>query len=251
MFTLHMTKIKFKIVTLVVLFLGLSVIQNKSIGVSRLNLPSPLEQVKTEEKVMALTINVDWGEEYIPPMLNVFKEYQVKVTFFVTGRWALKNPQLLREMAAQGHQIENHGYSHPHPDNLSVAKNKEELLKTEEVIKELIGRKTWYYAPPYGERGKNGLLAAEELGYTTVLWTLDTIDWRADSTPEKIAQRILEPQVRYGVKPEKKGALVLIHPKENTLKALPNILSKLQAEGFELVTIEKLITFSTAGNTTP
>ncbi|HHV64415.1 MAG TPA: polysaccharide deacetylase family protein [Peptococcaceae bacterium] len=251
MFILHITKIKFKLVTLVVIFLCLSVIRNNTMSVSRLDLPSPLEQVKTEKKVMALTVNVDWGEEYIPSLLDIFEEYQAKVTFFVTGRWAEKNPELLIEMASRGHQIENHGYSHPHPDKLSIAQNKEELLKTEEIIRELLGKKTRFYAPPYGERGKNGLLAADQLGYTTVLWTLDTIDWRADSTPELIAQRILEPKIRFSVKPEKNGAIVLMHPKENTVKALPRILAKLKDEGFEFVTIEKLITFSLPGNTTP
>lgn len=251
MFILHLTKIRFKIITLAVVFLSLTVIQTRIIGVSQLNLPIPLEQVKTDEKVIALTINVDWGEEYIPKILQVLEENKVQATFFVTGRWAKKNPELLILIASQGHQIENHGYYHSHPDKLTVAKNKEELLRTEKVILELTGRKTIFYAPPYGERGRNGLLAAEELGYTTVLWTLDTVDWKPESTPELITQRILEPKIRYGVKPEKKGAIVLMHPKENTLAALPKILLRLREEGYQLVTIEKLITFGLSGNTTP
>jgi peptidoglycan/xylan/chitin deacetylase (PgdA/CDA1 family) len=251
MFIFKLAKIKFKIGTLIIVFLSLIFVGNQIIEVSQSNLPTPLEQVTTEEKVIALTINVDWGEEYIPKILAILNENKAKVTFFVTGRWARKNPELLKYMASQGHQIENHGYYHSHPDKLSVAKNKEELVMTEKAIVELIGRKTMYYAPPYGERGRNGLIAAEELDYITVLWTLDTIDWRSDSTPELIVQRILEPKIRYGIKPERKGAIVLMHPKENTVIALPKVLSRLRGEGYEVVTLEKLITFGLLGNTTP
>lgn len=225
--------------------------QNKSKGVSQQDVSIPLEKVSTDQKVIALTINVDWGEEYLPRILEILDQNDAKATFFVTGRWTGKNPELLKEIASRGHEIENHGYSHPHPDRLTIAKNKEELLKTEKVIFDTLGKKTVFYAPPYGERGRNGLLAAQELGYTSVLWTFDTIDWRPDSTPQLIAQRVLDPKMRNGIKPERKGSIVLMHPKENTVKALPVILNRLQQEGYQAITLEKLITLRLSGNTTP
>jgi len=206
--------------------------------------PPPIERVDTEEKVIALTVNVDWGEEYIPKMLDVFDQYNAKVTFFVTGRWAKLNPELLKEMAARGHQIENHGYSHPHPDQLSVQANIEELRKTETVIYEITGHKTSFYAPPYGERVPSGLKAAAQLRYRTVLWTLDTIDWRPESTPDVIAQRILNPAPRHGEAVDKRGAIVLMHPKESTVQALPVILQSLTEQGFKAVSISQLITLA-------
>jgi peptidoglycan/xylan/chitin deacetylase (PgdA/CDA1 family) len=251
MFILNSAKLRIKAAMLTMVLLSLLLVQNRPLGVSDLNLPVPLEHIRTDEKAIALTVNVDWGEEYIPPLLEILDEYQVKVTFFVTGRWAQKHPELLKVMADKGHQIENHGYSHPHPDQLSVSRNKEEISKTENIIRNITGRKTSYYAPPYGERGKSGLLAADQLGYTTVLWTLDTIDWRDGSTPEIIARRIINPQPRNGVQPEKRGAIVLMHPKENTVKALPQILASLRNDRYQVVTLEKLITFQGSGNTTP
>lgn len=212
--------------------------------------PEPTEQIKTTEKALALTINVDWGEEFLPGILEVLDRKQAKVTFFVTGRWAKKNPELIKEIAARGHEIGNHGYSHPHPDQLSVVKNEEELIKTEKIVQGLTGIKTVYYAPPYGERGTSGLKAANNLGYRTILWTLDTVDWRPESTPDIISKRILNPGIRFGIKPRKEGAIVLMHPKENTLKALPNILEQLTQEGFQLVTLTELITLERVGNTT-
>ena len=210
----------------------------------------PIEQVKTNQRVIALTINVDWGEEYIPAMLDALDKRKALATFFVTGRWAEKHPNLLRLIASRGHEIENHGYSHPHPDQLSAGANKDEIKKTEVIIEGIIGPKTRYYAPPYGEKGRSGLQAAEELGYQTILWTLDTVDWREDSTPEVIAKRILNPAVRFGIKPSKSGAIILMHPKMNTVKALPVILDQLGREGFVFQTIDGLITLGQIGDTT-
>ncbi|HWQ41020.1 MAG TPA: polysaccharide deacetylase family protein [Desulfosporosinus sp.] len=234
----------------VFLLLFVGIVTEKWVMVSNATVSKPIEQIKTDKKVMALTINVDWGEEYIPPILDALEKAKIKATFFVTGRWAKKHPELLKLMASRGHQIENHGYSHPHPDQLSVRANQEEIKKTESIINEIIGRKTRFYAPPYGEKGVSGLQAADELGYQTILWTLDTVDWRADSTPEIIAKRILNPAIQFGIKPNKSGAIVLMHPKENTVKALPVILDQLTQEGFVLQTIDGLITFDQIGNTT-
>ena len=157
MFILHLSKIRVKMVTLAVLFLVLTVIDTKSIGVSHLDQPTLLERVVTDQKVIALTINVDWGEEYIPAMLDTLEKNDAKATFFVTGRWAKNHPEMIKVIALKGHQIENHGYYHSHPDRLPVEKTKEEIIATETVIKELTGKKTNFYAPPYGERGPNGL----------------------------------------------------------------------------------------------
>lgn len=210
----------------------------------------PIEQINTSQKVMALTINVDWGEEYIPGILQELDKGKVKATFFITGRWAKNNPDLVQSIAKAGHQIENHGYSHPHPDRLSVKSNQEEIKKTEEIIFNITGKKTSFYAPPYGEKGITGLKAAEELGYSTILWTLDTVDWRPGSSPGIIAKRVLDPEKKTGKKLNKCGAIVLMHPKENTLKALPIILFQLAQEGFSLKTINELITLENTGDTT-
>lgn len=241
--TWHITKIKFKVLTLCVIFIGLALIETRAVNVGKMGVATPLDHVDTEEKVIALTINVDWGEEYIPQMLDILDAYQAKATFFVTGKWARKNPEILKMIAARGHMLGNHSDSHPHPDNISIAKNREEISRTEESIFELTGVKTVFYAPPYGERGTNGLQAADNLGYTTVLWTLDTIDWRPESTPELITQRILDPKTRNGVKPDKKGAIILMHPKKNSVIALPEILKGLKEENFLFVTIEELVTY--------
>lgn len=214
------------------------------------SVPEPLDQIKTTEKAMALTINVDWGEEYLPGILEILDQKKAKATFFLTGRWAKKNPDIVKAIVSRGHEIGNHGYSHPHPDRISIAANEEEIKKTENIVQGITGIKMKYYAPPYGERGTPGLRAAQNLGYRTILWTLDTVDWRPESTPDVIAKRILNPAIRFGIKPTKEGAIILMHPKENTLRALPTILEQLTRDGFKLVTLTELITLDGVGNTT-
>lgn len=141
MFIFKLTRIKSKTVTLILIFFSLIFVRDRIVQVSQSNLPTPLEHVNAQKKAIALAINVDWGEECIPKMLVILAEHKAKVTFFVTGRWAQKNPELLKYMASQGHQVENHGYYHSHPDKLSVVQNKDELLRTEKAIFEIIGKK--------------------------------------------------------------------------------------------------------------
>ncbi|GAB6154522.1 polysaccharide deacetylase family protein [Desulfosporosinus burensis] len=244
-------KISRRILSLVgIFFLLLVGITERWFMESNTSVSKPIEQVNTDQLVMAITINVDWGEEYIPAILDELDKGKARVTFFVTGRWAKKNPDILKMISNRGHQIENHGYSHPHPDRLSVSANQEEIKKTETIIEEIIGQKTHLYAPPYGEKGASGLRAAKELGYQTILWTLDTVDWRADSTPEIIAKRIINPAIRFGIKPNKSGAIVLMHPKANTVKALPVILHQLAVQGYSFQSLDELITYHQSGDTT-
>ena len=193
----------------------------------------PIYQGNKEEDKMALTFNVDWGEEYIEGILNVLETHQAKATFFITGRWAKKFPDLTRQIAKAGHEIGNHGFSHPHPDQISKEKNQQEILETEKEIKKSTEIKTVLFAPPYGEHSTVVLQAASELGYKTILWTIDTIDWDKSRTAEIIRAKVADKA--------EKGAIVLMHPTDRTLQALPFILQDLKNKNFRLVTVTEVL----------
>lgn len=195
-------------------------------------LQQPIYQGSEAANMVALVVNVDWGEEYLPSMLDTCREYDAHMTFFVTGRWAAKFPELVRRIARDGHEVGNHGYGHPHPDQLSVGMNERDIRKTEAEIEKIIGRRTTLFAPPYGERGAVVLEAAERTGYQTILWSVDTVDWKlreADAITARVINRIHP------------GAIVLMHPLEATAKALPVIIRELRAEGYRLVTVSRLL----------
>lgn len=176
--------------------------------------------------------NVDWGEEVIPDMLSIFDENQVKITFFVSGKWAEKHPELLREMYATGHEIQSHGYSHKLCSQNSVETIREEILKTEKVILDILGVKTNVFAPPSGNYDETTVELCRSLGYKLALWNVDTIDWREGSTADVIKNRVLKKHLN--------GAIVLMHPKEETVKALPGLISEIKGKDLAIVPLYRL-----------
>jgi len=184
------------------------------------------------DPAIALMINVDWGDEFIEPMLDVFRRFGVSATWFLTGRWAKRTPELARRIADAGHEIGNHGSSHAMPSAMSPEEVRRFILEAEDVLAEVTGQKTTLFAPPGGDHNRETVAAAAELGYKTVLWTIDTVDWQRPA-PSAIIDRVVG---RAG-----NGALVLMHPTQPTLEALPNILDQLIDAGYRLVTVGELL----------
>lgn len=189
----------------------------------------------TKENHVALAINVDWGEDIIPDMLDILQRQNVQATFFVTGRFAEAFPDVVMQIAEAGHEVGNHGYKHPHPDRLSVEQNKEDITQAETILESLTGVKPILYAPPYGECGETVLTAAEQCGYTTILWTADTIDWE-DPAPshDVLVSRVTGDKL-------KAGAILLMHPKPHTAEALEDILLAIGEKGYTCVKVSDVL----------
>lgn len=194
--------------------------------------PQPIFYGNKAEPKVAFACNVFWGEEYLPDMLNTLEANDVKITFFIGGSWAKRYPNILKDLAGHGHELGNHSYSHPHPNSLSKEKNKEQIIKTQDLVSELTGVKTLLYAPPYGEYNDTVLHAAQELGYETIMWSIDTIDWQRPPV-EMVKNRVL--------KKIHNGAIILIHPTEPTAKALPELIKEIKKQGYQITTISDII----------
>ncbi len=193
----------------------------------------PIRAGNPEKNKMAFTCNVDWGNEVIPEMLKVLEDKDIKITFFVTGRWAKKNPDLLKQIYEKGHEIGNHAYSHKMHSQINEKENYLEIKKTEDVIIKILGINPKYFAPPAGDYGPITLKVAKDLGYETILWSIDTIDWRADSTSSVIINRVM--------KKVHKGDILLMHPKPATVQALPYLIDGIRKKGIQIGTISNLI----------
>ncbi|MEG1710176.1 MAG: polysaccharide deacetylase family protein [Clostridia bacterium] len=192
----------------------------------------PYYQGKTESKDVSIMINVYWGNEYILSMLETLKKANVKATFFIGGMWAEKYPQLLKSIYESGNEIANHGYFHKSQDKMNYKQNYEEIRASERMIQSVVGIKTNLFAPPSGAFNKETLKAAEDLGYKTIMWSKDTIDWR-DKDAELIFNR--------ATKKIKGGDLILMHPTEATDKALSRILNYFKINGFNVTIVSKNI----------
>lgn len=190
-------------------------------------------QGKSGGKAVAITVNVDWGGEYIPQMLEALQKYDARATFFVTGKWAENNPELMKTIAAANHSIQNHGYKHVHFNSLSAAQVQAQIKQAEDVIFAATGRKTLFFAPPYGEQNGPLVAAVNAVGYQYIMWSVDTIDWQKPA-PQVIVQRVM--------KKVHNDAIILMHPTEPTVVALPAILAELKQQGYKMVAIEELLT---------
>lgn len=201
--------------------------------------PKPIYQGSVMEKNVALAINVDWGEECIPPILELLQEQEVAVTFFVTGYWAERHPLLLKDIVDQGHELGNHGFRHVDPVQLSDRDLRELITKNKQLLMECCGYETDLFAPPYGAVNDRIARIAHEEGHRTVMWTVDTIDWQRPS-PELIISRVIGKV--------EAGAIILAHPTAPTLQALPFILAEVQRLGYDFCTVGTIIE-ETRGNT--
>lgn len=194
--------------------------------------PTPIFQGNKETAKVAFACNVFWGEDIMPDMLQVLANNEAKITFFIGGSWARRHPESLKLIADAGHELGNHSFTHPHPNRLNKAQNQDEILRAEKLVEEITGFKTILYAPPYGEYNRIVLEAAQELGYLTIMWTADTIDWRKP-TPEVIIRRI-EGKLQ-------NGAIILMHPTIPTIQALPELIRIIKARGYTITTVSDII----------
>ncbi len=192
----------------------------------------PIYQGNPAKKQIALVINVAWGNKELVEMLSILDQADVRASFFLVGRWAAKNPDLVQRIAAAGHEFGNHAYSDPHLPKLSAAEIAAEITRTSEVITQITGQPVHFFSPPYNDFNQTVLDTAADLGYLTVLCSLDTADWMRPGVL-RIVQRIV-PKAHA-------GAIVLMHPTEQTPAALGPIIEGLRQQGYELVPVSELL----------
>lgn len=193
---------------------------------------APVYRGNVNKKQVSLMFNVYSGTEYIDGILQVLNENNIKATFFVGGSWADKNSGVLKKIFDNGHEIANNGFFNADHKKISYTKNQEEILITERLIESIIGIRTDLFAPPSGSFSNTTLKAAFDLGYKTIMWSKDTIDWR-DTDENLIFTR--------ATKDLKNGDLVLMHPTQQTLNSLERILRFCKENGFKEVIVSQNI----------
>ncbi|MCL2675542.1 MAG: polysaccharide deacetylase family protein [Firmicutes bacterium] len=181
---------------------------------------------------VSLMVNVYWGTEYLDSMLNIFEQQGVKTTFFVGGSWAVANQEMLKKIYQKGHEIGNHGYYHKDHKNISRERNREEIAVTHALVKDILGIDMTLFAPPSGSFSDVTLEVAAQLGYQTVMWTNDTIDWR-DKDKTLIFNR--------AIKNISGGTLVLMHPTYATIDALGDIIAKIKSLGLNITPVSQAL----------
>ncbi|MEZ7171070.1 polysaccharide deacetylase family protein [Sporosarcina sp. OR05] len=194
--------------------------------------PSPIFKGNPEKTMVAFLINVAWGNEFIPPILKALETHEVKATFFLDGSWTKNNPEMATMIFAQGHEIGNHAFTHPDLAQSSLDKTKEELHKTNEVIQETIGVKPKWFGPPSGSFNQQTVDVARQLDMYTVLWTIDTVDWKQPETA---------PMVNKIVNGVENGSMVLMHPTKPTAEGMDEMIRRIKEKGLSIGTVSNLL----------
>jgi peptidoglycan/xylan/chitin deacetylase (PgdA/CDA1 family) len=191
-------------------------------------------------KQIALTFDAGWLYENTEALLNLLDEYNVKATFFVRGLWVKEHPDLATEIVNRGHALENHSLTHGHMSTMTDAEVENEIRETTDIIKETTGYLPQLFRPPYGEYDKRILRILKEEGYLyTILWTVDSYDWAEEMNGVKITKDYLVKRVLSNASD---NGIILMHVGGyETINALPEIITGLRSEGYELVEVNDML----------
>ena len=194
----------------------------------------PVYSVDRSDKKIAITIDAAWEDDKTPFILETLEKYNIKATFFLCGFWVDKYPDMVKQIAAKGHEIGNHSATHPHMNSLCSAEIKTELKSYDDALESIIGKRSTLFRAPYGEYNDNVIKTVRAEGYEVVQWSIDTIDWREERSAQTILDTVL-PNL-------KNGAIILCHNNGFKIKEyLPALIEKAQAEGYEFVTVSELL----------
>lgn len=177
---------------------------------------------------VSLMFNVYWGTQEVEGILEALAEYDAKATFFIGGSWADDNTACVRKIVEAGHEVGSHGYFHRNHTTLGYEGNVEEISRSVQFLQLAAGVPVTLFAPPSGAYDEDTVNAAESLGLRMVMWSRDTIDWR-DKDEETCYLRATEDL--------QAGELILMHPMEHTLKALPRILEYCNTHSLRPITV--------------
>lgn len=237
-YVINGTKLKrFMIVFIAVLFaIGIIYSESSNISVFSQSEPSAIYSVVTDKKVIALTFDISWGNTRTEPILQILKEKNVnKATFFISSPWAQQHPDLVQKIVKGGWEIGSHGHKHDNYSKLTDEEIRKQLTTAHEIIQQTTGQAPNLLRLPNGNFDKRVLRIASELQYKVIQWDTDSLDWMNKGV-DNIVNRV--------VTKAHPGDIVLLHASDSvkqTHEALPIIIDKLRAEGYQFVTVSELI----------
>ena len=193
----------------------------------------PIYNVQTEQNKVAFTLNCAWNADDIDSILETLKNNDVHITFFIVGDWADKYPEAVKKIYESGNEIGSHSNTHPHVNSLSAEKNLEEIQLSVNKLEKITGSKTTLYRAPYGEYNDTVIKTAQENGYFTIQWNLDTLDYKG-LTGEEMWKRLKNKL--------ENGSIILSHNgTKHTADSLDMLIKNIKESGFKVTTVSDLI----------
>ncbi|MBO5214393.1 MAG: delta-lactam-biosynthetic de-N-acetylase [Clostridia bacterium] len=191
-----------------------------------------------ESKTIYLTFDAGYENGYTEKILDTLKKHDVPAAFFLVQHYLKTAPDLVKRMAEEGHIVANHTASHPDMSKISTAEAlKEELEPVETLYYEITGQEMKkIYRPPQGKFSEINLKHAQELGYTTVFWSLAYADWNNKKQPDpQAAIQKLNSRIH-------NGAVVLLHSTSATnAEILDTLLTQWKEQGYTFGTLNDFL----------
>lgn len=193
----------------------------------------PVYSVARDDDVISISFDASWGGSQTLEILDILDKYDVKTTFFLVGIWVDKYPELVKEIAARGHEIGNHSATHPHMTQISPEKMREELRIMSDKVETITGVRPTLFRPPYGDYNDQVVTTCRQAGYEVVQWSVDSLDWKnrgVEDIVKKCTQKIAS------------GDIVLFHnDAQYTPQALPRVLDYYKAQGLKIVPVSQIL----------
>lgn len=140
---------------------------------------------------LALTFDDGPNATWTPRLLDILAKHEARATFFLLGSRAAAQTELVRRIAAEGHVIGNHSWSHPNMACTCARRVREELRQTSETLQQIVGAPVKFFRPPFGARRPVVFRIARELGLEPVLWNAMTSDW-SEPSAGRIAKELMK-----------------------------------------------------------
>lgn len=193
---------------------------------------APIYRGHPDKKMVSFLFNVSEGGEQIPDILEVLNKHNIKATFFVEGKWAKEHADLVEMIDEENHAIGNHAYDQSDMKHLDKEKSHMQIQQTNDIIQAITGEAPKWFSPPGGSYDSEVLDFSDSLKMETILWTVDTIDWKKPSTS------VMIDQVMKNIHP---GATILMHPTNVMAEGLDKLIEKIEKEDYQFGSVEKLI----------
>jgi peptidoglycan/xylan/chitin deacetylase (PgdA/CDA1 family) len=191
-------------------------------------------------KKIALTYDDGPNDPHTLRLLEVMAKHNVQATFFLIGSYVQQRPDIARAVAAAGHVIGNHTFTHPLLTFQSASETRAQLLDCRHALEDAVGKHSNLFRPPFGGRRPATLRIARDLGLEPVMWNVTGYDWSAP--PAAQIEKKVAKQMRG-------GDVILLHDgghkamgadRAQTVIATDNLVQRYRDLGFDFVTVHEM-----------
>ena len=187
------------------------------------------QRVFDGKMLAALTFDDGPSSTTTPRLLDILYEKDVPATFFMLGKMARANPDIVRRAEGEGHQVASHTMYHQNLIRISAQAAKDDIIEATTVFDNILGHGPVYTRPPYGNINNT---VRNSVGTPMILWSVDTLDWKNKNVDAILSTA--KDQIH-------DGAIILMHDiYDTTVDAVPVIIDELRKDGYEFVTISEL-----------